>query len=209
MSALLRRRRSWWVEAAGKVWGPYADARLADFAAEGRIGYQTPVSTSPEGPFLPASDQPELAALFPDAGPRPEPVVALQPRPQPAAQPRPQPVVAETAPAPRPTPVSQTVQAVISDNPAGRALLVWASVSPSGVEAFEQLLAIHGPWVAMGPNLWLVKARMPAAGLRNALTRRLKGAEALLVAEASIAEAAWFNLDGPVDRAARQLWIEG
>ena len=127
------------------------------------------------------------------------------PAPQPVA-PRPALVQATpslAAPAPR-VPQSPIPLATGADRP----LLVWASVGPVGIEPFEQLLAIHGPQVRLGPGLWLVRARMPAAGLRNALSRRLRGAEALMVVEASMTDAAWFNLDGAVDRAARSLWIE-
>lgn len=193
-----KRRRGWYVEAAGRVWGPYVERRLEDFVSEGRIGPATPVATSPDGPFQAAAAQADLAHLFPRAA-----------APQPAPAPQPVPLRAVAAPA-QAAPVQDAPQTVVVPAAAGadRPLLVWASVGPAGLEPFEQLLAIHGPHVRLGPGLWLVRARMPAAGLRNALTRRLRGAEALLVVEAAMTDAAWFNLDGEVDRAARGLWIE-
>ncbi len=196
-----KRRRGWYVEAAGRVWGPYAERRLEDFVSEGRIGPATLVAPSPDGPFQEAAARPDLAHLFPRAaGPAPQP--------QPTAAPQPIPLRPVAAPV-QTAPVAIAAQSAVPVAAgAGRPLLVWASVGPAGLEPFEQLLAIHGPQVRLGPGLWLVRARMPAAGLRNALTRRLRGAEALLVVEASMADAAWFNLDGEVDRAARDLWIE-
>ena len=199
-----RRRRGWHVEAAGRVWGPYADNRLESFVEEGRIGPATLVAPLAEGPFQPAAHHPDLAHLFPQT-PAPR-------APEPQPQPQPQPAPVAVLPVTRPAAVQPVAPAMQARQPAAagadRPLLVWASVGPAGIEPFEQLLAIHGPQVRLGPGLWLVRARMPAAGLRNALTRRLRGAEALMVVEASMADAAWFNLDGAVDRAARGLWME-
>jgi hypothetical protein len=213
MNARSSRQRRWYVEAAGKIWGPYADDRLVAFADEGRIGVSTLVAVSPEGPFRPAAQLPELADLFPGVEPprpAPEPIpLRLEPT-QPFGQ-----RTAATEPAPLPAAASQLTASAQPGEPTrpaappgARPLLVWASLGSAGVEAFEQLLAIHGPHVSLGPGLWLVRARITAAGLRNALTRRLKASEAVLVTEAALADTAWFNLDGAADRAARILWTD-
>ena len=55
-------------------------------------------------------------------------------------------------------------------------------------------------------DLWLVRARTGASALRNALTRRIGSDDALMVVEAPLEQAAWFNLAGDADRTMRQLW---
>ena len=58
------------------------------------------------------------------------------------------------------------------------------------------------------PGVWLLRAAMTPSALRNALSRRLGAADVLLVVEAPLAQAAWFNLDGEADRALRSLWAK-
>ena len=59
------------------------------------------------------------------------------------------------------------------------------------------------------PGLWLVRAKLGPAGLRNALTRRLESEDCVMVIAAPLNQAAWFNLDGETDRTLRQLWMSG
>lgn len=92
---------------------------------------------------------------------------------------------------------------------AQRALIVWAELSAPELESFEQMLGAHGPMAALGPGLWLVRARLGASALRNALTRRLSREDSLLVIEAPLEQAAWFNLAGGDEPALRRLWLSG
>ena len=166
--------RVWFVQAAGKVWGPYPDARIEAFVAEGRVAAETLLGTTAEGPFLPAARQARLHRLFGDVG-----LAAEAPEPAPAAP------------------------------SAARALMVWAGLKSQAPERFEQAVAAHGPFVRIGADLWLVRSRLGPSALRNALTRRLGQADALMVVEAPLDQAAWFNLDGDADRTMRQLWAAG
>lgn len=180
---------AWFIHAGGKVWGPYPDARMAAFVQEGRVARETLVGFGPEGPFAPAGSQARLHRLF-DPAPAPAPLRAPTPAPAPSSAereaPRPHPVEVETTPA--------------------RSLLVWASPKASRSDHLEALVAAQGPYVRIQPGMWLVKARMSPAGLRNLLTRRLEPTESLLVVAAPLDQAAWFNIQGDIDRALRQLW---
>ncbi|HTI66240.1 MAG TPA: hypothetical protein VL460_01700 [Caulobacteraceae bacterium] len=167
---------TWYVQAGGKVWGPYPEARIGAFVAEGRVAPETLMAPQAEGPFRPAARQARLHRLFGD--------VELAGPDGPA---RPQaPEAASTLPV--------------------RPLLVWAALKSQRPDRFEALLGAYGPYVRVGPGLWLVRARVGPAGLRNAMTRRLDGGDALMVLDAPLDQAAWFNLDGAVDRTLRQLW---
>jgi hypothetical protein len=169
---------TWYVQAAGKVWGPYAYARVETFVAEGRVAAETLMAPDQAGPFRPAARQARLHRLFGDV--ELAPGEALQPA---AARP-----AAETGPV--------------------RPLLVWAALKGQKPDRFEQLLAAHGPFVRVGPGLWLVRAPLAPASLRNVMTRRLEAGDSIMVMEAPLDRAAWFNLDGETDRTLRQLWAD-
>ena len=167
----------WWVAAADRAWGPYPAERLPAFRDEGRLGPDSLVGRDPAGPFARAAGTPELSGLFATATDT-------------------APADAEAAATPDTSP----------DAPAGRTLLVVAHGPEAELSALEAALPEHGEAVRLRPGLWLVRARERAAPLRNALSRGLGGGGALLVVEAPLAAAAWFNLDGDTDRALRRLW---
>jgi hypothetical protein len=169
----------WYVQAAGQVWGPYTEARMADFLAEGRVGAATLVSPWRAGPFTAARDMLQPSATAPAT-----------------------PSVTQAIPVTEPA-----LANVATHKPGpGRPLLVWAGVAESRRSAFQASLSGFGPWAQLRPGLWLVRAGTDAAGLRNALSRGLAATEALLVVEAPLASAAWFNLAQTAERELRQFW---
>ena len=170
----------WFVQAAGKVWGPYPQGRIEEFVSEGRVAAETLIAPAAEGPFLPAARQARLHRLFGDVEPD---LVG------PAGQEE-----------------RQDQLAMMEGGGEARALAVWAGLKSQRPERFEQALAVHGPFVAVGPGLWVVRARMGPSALRNALSRRLDSSDRLMVLEATLAQAAWFNIEGEADRTLRQLW---
>jgi hypothetical protein len=189
--------QAWFVQAAGQVWGPYSPARLARFVVEGRVTPESLVAAEIEGPFHAASRWRSLAPLF-HAPKRyhhqPAPVAGVEPTSDsvPAAQTEPQP--------------SAEAQSSAS---ATRPLLIWAELASLSPDRFEALVARYGAVVALRPTVWLVQARCDAAALRNALSRRLTGADALLIVQAPLDQAAWFNLDSAAERRLREVWGGG
>jgi hypothetical protein len=87
--------------------------------------------------------------------------------------------------------------------------LIWAELASLSPDRFEALVARYGAVVALRPTVWLVQARCDAAALRNALSRRLTGADALLIVQAPLDQAAWFNLDSAAERRLREVWGGG
>jgi hypothetical protein len=182
----------WYVRAAGGVWGPYPEARVAGFVAEGRVRAETPLSPWAEGPFTPAAVNPEFRPLFAS-------VAAQAPRSEAVAAARP--VAAVREPQSRPAEASQ--DPAPATGPA-RILVIWAEVAAERLPAFHAVLGGLGAGVTIQPGLWLVQARAAPAAVRNALSRRLAAADQLLVVEATLDQTAWFNL--PRDRDIRTLW---
>lgn len=179
---------TWWLQAAGKLYGPYSEGQLTEFLAQGRLALGSLMARAPEGPFAPAGTWPALAGLFAP--------------PDPFAQEPPRPEVRPAAPA-------AEVASAVAGPAAERSLLVLAGLRDTTAAALEAQLLTFGACVRVKGTLWLCKARLPAAGLRNALSRRLGADEFLLVLEAEQAAAAWYNLDGETDRALRRLWAAG
>lgn len=179
----------WFIQAAGRVWGPYPDTRMASFVEEGRVAAETLVGARPEGPFAPAAHQVRLRGLFGGGEP-----------------------AEEAAPTPAPAPVPAPAQAIPQAPARGEAasaqpLLVFATLRGERTDGFEGLLGAHGPFARVQPGLWLVRTPMGPASLRNVLTRRMEAGDSVMVVAAAADQAAWFNLDGETDRALRQLWM--
>ena len=175
----------WYVEAAGRIWGPYPEDRIEVFIGEGRVAPETPLATDKAGPFTPADRCARFRPLFPKEDQRPEP-----------SRPPRRPVETER-------PLTLGLGAPETEPP--RPLLVWAQLAhPQG---FEAALGAYGPAVRIERELWLVRARSSPAALRNALSRRLEADDILMVVEAQLAQTAWFNLDDTTDRAVRRLWL--
>jgi hypothetical protein len=185
----------WFVQAAGQVWGPYSAVRVARFVAEGRVTPDSFVSPQSEGPFHPAGRWRGLAHLFHASKPyqhQPAPVRSPETPPEPTVQPTPEPKLHKPQVSPSAAPT--------------RPLLVWAELVSLSADQFEALLARHGAVVAIRPTVWLVQARRDPAALRNVLSRRLTGADALMIVHAPLDQAAWFNLDSAAERKLRQVW---
>ncbi len=197
---------AWFVQTAGRVWGPYSPVRVARFVAEGRVTPQSLIGAEIQGPFEPAARWRSLVHLF-------QAPTAYHHQPAPAAgsEPvsRPQPI-ADLKPAPKATLEPRLDALEPSETEAAlRPLLVWADLASLSADQFQALLSRHGAVVVIRPTIWLLQARCNAAALRNALSRRLTGADALMIVYAPLDQAAWFNLDSDAERRLRQLWSGG
>ncbi len=205
----------WYVKAAGGVWGPYPEARVAGFVAEGRVSPATLLSPWAGGPFAPAQASVEFEPLFRsqvEARTGTDDRPAGRPSARQAAAPQPIPAPVADRLATPPSPVAESVRALVADPSAVaagsgpvRPLLVWIDHAQTSLE-LTAVLDAFGPNIAIRPGLWLVRARTPAATLRNLLSRKLGEHDALLVVEATLDQAAWFNLDPARDRELRRLW---
>jgi hypothetical protein len=179
-----RDERVWYVYAQERAWGPYSEARVEAFVDEGRVAPSTLIAEDPEGPFTPAGEAEALGHLF-----------------------RPQSPTSGGARTLAPEPSDRYGDPIHQQPGAPRPLLVFANLGAMDMATFEAALGIHGPFERIGRGLWLVRARLGAAGLRNALSRRMRGGDALLVVESSLEQAAWFNLDQAEERRLRDLWL--
>lgn len=176
----------WYVLAQGRAWGPYTEARMAAFVDEGRVAQDSLISDDLDGPFLPAGETEGLSRLF-----------RAEPAPKGAYSP--------------PTSGGRLgagwLEPAVEHAGAPRPLLIFANLGALDEATFESALGIHGPFERVGRGLWLARVRLGAAALRNALSRRMRGADTLLVVEAGLDQVAWFNLDQAEERKLRALWL--
>ena len=198
----------WFIKAQGRVWGPYPESRLEGFAAEGRVAATTLVATTPDGSFSAAGLVSALRRLFaPPVAPESYMVLEREGEshtPSPHGYAESQESLHQQLAIPTPQRAAEPV--VVEHAGLMRPLLVFAALASLEEPAFEAALAIQGPYERIAAGLWLVKARLGAAALRNALSRRLRGGDTLMVVEASLESAAWFNLDLAEERRLRTLW---
>lgn len=171
---------AWFVQAQGRAWGPYSTGRIVRFVDEGRVAASTLIGPAGDGPFAPAAEV--FSSLFGRAD-----APAAEPQAQVAAKP----AAREAAPLAE-----------------ARALLVCATLSSLSADRFEAALAIYGETAPIRPGVWLLRAAITPSALRNALSRRMGADDVLLVVEASLAQAAWFNIEGEADRRLRSLWAK-
>jgi hypothetical protein len=201
----------WFVKTGGEVWGPYPEARMAEFAREGRVRPSTLLSPFAQGPWSPAADSAEFAGQLRRLPPPPPQgrvgLSQIQAQSQPPAriQASPEPSrwqAADPAPAAAARPVEATPGLA-------RPLLVFAQLTSVAPATFNAALARLGACAQVRPDLWLVRSSLGAAALRNLLSAHLTGGDSLLVVEAPLEQAAWFNLAPAHDRDLRRLWSGG
>jgi hypothetical protein len=186
---------------------------MAEFVGEGRLSPSSLVGSQPAGPFGAAERRRELLDLF--APPMPD-ALALTPQavePQRLHDRGPASLAAKVGRIAEAGPLAAP-EAVAPAAPVGpgaalapaRPMVVWAALASLTPNRFESVLAAYGPYAAIRPGLWLVQARMSPAALRNALSRRLRTEDALLVLQTPLDQVAWFNLAPAAERDLRQLW---
>ena len=173
----------WFIQAAGRVWGPYPETRMTSFVDEGRVAADTLVGVRPEGPFAPAAHQMRLRGLFGGHD-----FAEMESASELAA------------------PIPAHPQAKVEAG-AARPMLVVTTLKGARADSFEALVGAHGPYVRVQAGLWLVRTPMSPASLRNVLTRRMEAGDSVMVVAAAADQAAWFNLDGETDRTLRTLWM--
>jgi hypothetical protein len=217
----------WFVKIGGDVWGPYPQARVAAFAREGRVKPATLLSPFAQGPWAPAADAEEFAAALRPAPPaaatlpgatRPHPAPGVPPGSGPplsgparsgAVRPLDFDIVERDRPPPPAAGRHPPSAARAATSGPERAILVFAELTSVAPAAFQAGLGRLGGCAQVRPGLWLLRAPTTAAALRNMLSSRLGAADTLLVVEAPLDQAAWFNLAPSSDRELRRLWSGG
>jgi hypothetical protein len=171
---------SWMVSVGGRAYGPYTDAQMAAFAAEGRLAPQSLIARGSEPTFRPAGEEPALAAFFTPA--------AIEPQPR------------ETKP-------SAGFGRSKDEKPGEPShIVVMVDMKSRSVVSLEEEIYRLGQACPLLPQIWLLKTDKSLNAVRNHLVQQLGKLDVLFVVDATNNKAAWFNFGPEAEARIRRVW---
>lgn len=179
---------SWIVNVDGRAYGPYTDAQMAAFAAEGRLAPQSLIARAGEDAFRAASEEPELARLFG----HPEPPAANVQTPQ-----------AE------PGSVFGRNRDEGQKHGERAHIVVIADMKSRSINGLEEEIYKLGQAYPILPQVWLLRTDQSVNTVRNLLVQQLGKLDVLFVVDATNNKAAWFNFGPEADARIRRIWSRG
>jgi hypothetical protein len=182
---------TWTISVSGRSYGPYTEAQMQAFAAEGRLAPQSLVARADENQYRAASEDAVLAALFRPASPAPT---------QPA-----KPAQFFTAEG------NEDIQSFgrqEEDAPAGHRthFIIVADMKSRSISGLEEEIFNLGPAVPLMPQAWLLASDMAINAIRQLLVQKLGKLDMLFIADATHDKAAWFNFGPESDSRIRRIW---
>lgn len=175
----------WFVHVGGQNYGPYTEAELATFLAEGRLGPQSLVASSGEQTFRSARDEPRLAHIF--------------------APPEPSPSPAATA-AGDPDGVFGRLRNEGQRPGEASQLIIMADMKSRSIDLLEDEISKLGQFFALLPQVWLLRTDQTVNSVRNKLVLQLGKLDRLFVADATNNKSAWFNFGPEIETRVRRIW---
>ncbi|HTW36173.1 MAG TPA: DUF4339 domain-containing protein [Rhizomicrobium sp.] len=179
---------SWMVSVGGRAYGPYTDAQMAAFAAEGRLAPQSQIARSHEATFRPAGEEPALAAFFTPAAAGP--------------------VVAEPAPRTEAKPAGTFGRSKDEGQKTGEPahIVVIADMKSRSIVGLEEEIYRLGQACPLLPQIWLLRTEQSVNAVRNHLVQQLGKLDVLFVVDATNNKAAWFNFGPEAEARIRRIW---
>lgn len=183
---------AWIVNVGGRAYGPYTDAQMAAFAAEGRLTPISLVARPGENACRAAGQEPLLAPLFAPLPPA---------RPARKAEP-----TAEQAPEKDATPVFGRNR---DDGPKigeKANMLIVADMKSRSINGLEEEIFRLGQAYPLLPQIWLLRTDQSVNTVRNLLVQQLGKLDVLFVVDATNDKAAWFNFAPEAETRIRRVW---
>jgi len=174
------------VSVSGRAYGPYTDAQMAAFAAEGRLAPQSLIARSTEGTFRPAGEEPALAAFFTSVSTAP---IAAEPAPRVDAKPA-------------------GMFGRNKDDGTGEPshVVVIADMKSRSIVGLEEEIYRLGQACPLLPQIWLLRTDQSVNAVRNHLVQQLGKLDVLFVVDATNNKAAWFNFGHEAEARIRRIW---
>ena len=180
---------SWMVNVGGRAYGPYTDAQMATFAAEGRIAPQSLVARAGENGFRIAGDDAELAALFIDKAAANDPPSNKKTRNENRI------AGAFGRNAPENVQPREPAQVVII-----------ADMKSRSIQGIEEEIYKLGQVFQLMPQIWLLRTDQTVNTVRNVLVQQLGKLDRLFVIDTANNKAAWFNFAPEAEARIRRIW---
>lgn len=182
---------SWIVNVGGRSYGPYSDAQMAAFAAEGRLVAQSLVARTGDATLRHAAEEPALAALFAPAEPAPQSASESEP--------------ARSSEA-RPAGMFGRVKAD-ADKPGEKShIVIIADMKSRSINGLEEEIYKLGQAYSLLPQIWLLKTEQTVNTVRNLLVQQMGTLDRLFVVDATRNKAAWFNFGPEEEARIRRIW---
>lgn len=175
---------SWTICVNGRNYGPYTVEQMRAFAAEGRLAAHSLVARSDTKAYGPASEDPELKALF-----------------QVAAPARPTFFTADGDTG------TQSFGRHEEEGKGERAhYVIIADMKSRSISGLEEEIFNFGPAFAILPQAWVVSSETSINAIRSALVQKLGKLDILFIADATHDKAAWFNFGPEAESRIRRIW---
>ncbi len=178
---------SWIVNVAGRAYGPYKDAQMAAFAAEGRLTPQSLIARAGETAFRPAGEEPALAMLF---------VAATAP-----------PTLESQTQRSEPSQIFGRNKDETQKHGERAHIVIIADMKSGSISGIEEEIHKLGQAYALFPQVWLLRTEQSVNAVRNLLVQQLGKLDVLFVIDATNNKAAWFNFGPEADARIRRIWM--
>jgi hypothetical protein len=183
------------VSVGGRAYGPYTDAQMTAFAAEGRLTPQSLISRSGEEALRCAGDEADLAHLFAPAPEQSDPGEGAHDS-MPRADAKPGGVFGRGK--------DDALK------PGERAhVVIIADMKSRSINGLEEEIYKLGQACPILPQVWLLRTDQTINTVRNLLVQQLGTLDSLFVVDATHDKAAWFNFGPEAESRIRRLWSRG
>jgi GYF domain 2 len=192
---------SWTISVDGRVYGPYTAEQMQTFQAEGRLAVHSLVARAGEDQFRPASEDPELGALFPAQRHNESQVQTSAPQLQPSL-----PAAAEPAP---PSSGGAPHKFGNAETPATgerNRYVILSDMKSGSITGLEEEIFNLGPAHRFMPQAWILTSDVSLSAIRAGLIQKLGKLDTLFIVDAAHDKAAWFNFGPEADIKVRRMW---
>jgi hypothetical protein len=181
---------TWTISVGGRSYGPYALEQMIAFQAEGRLAPHSLVARQGEEQFHHASEDTQLALLFPSASAAPE-----------QAAPSPQHSHADT-----PTAAARFGRDSRASTGERNRYMILSDMKSGSISALEEEIFNFGLAFRFLPQAWILTSEVSLNAIRSELVQKLGKLDILVVVDTSNDKAAWFNFGPEADTKMRRLW---
>lgn len=183
---------TWTISVGGRSYGPYALEQMSAFQAEGRLAPHSMVAREGEEQFHHASEDAQLAQLFPGNA---------APGEQPAAQSSAQQADTPTAAAR----FGRDARALAASGERNR-FIILSDMKSGSISALDEEIFNFGLAFRFLPQAWILTSEVSLNTIRSELIQKLGKLDILIVIDTSNDKAAWFNFGPEADTKMRRMW---
>jgi len=175
--------RTWTIHVGGRSYGPYSLEQMKLFQSEGRLAPHSLVARDGQEQARHASEDAELAALFP------APVAPQAPAPTRQAEPGP-------------------VRFGRGNPSAGERsrYIIAAEMKSGSIGALEEEISRFGASFRFMPQSWILVSDVSINAIRSELIQKLGKLDTLIVVDTTHDKAAWFNFGPEAETKMRRFW---